>query len=92
MVIPLFKSAGFMTKMSIIYVSSSKDVFIIKPITSKHKTFADRGNKENYPYQMIKFPCQVCEKPVATNHNAICCDICDCCVHIVTIFVKKTYR
>ena len=29
----------------------------------------------NYLYQMIKFPCQVCEKPVATNHNAICCDI-----------------
>ena len=24
---------------------------------------------------MIKFLCQVCEKPVATNHNAICCDI-----------------
>ena len=31
---------------------------------------------------MIKFPCQVCEKPVATNRNATCCDVCDFWIHI----------
>ena len=47
----------------------------------------------NYLYQMIKFTCQVCEKPVATNHNAICCDICDCWIHIYCNNIcKQTYR
>ena len=42
---------------------------------------------------MIKFPCQVCEKPVATNHNAICCDVWDCWVHIHSNDIcKQTYR
>ena len=42
---------------------------------------------------MIKFPCQVCEKSVDTNHNAICCDMCDCCVHIhCNNIYKQTYR
>ena len=30
----------------------------------------------------IKFPCKICEKPVAQNHQAICCDVCDTWVHI----------
>ena len=33
-----------MTKISIIFLCSWKDVFIIKPIKTKHKTFTDRGN------------------------------------------------
>ena len=42
---------------------------------------------------MIKFPCQLCEKPVVTNHNAIYCDICDCWVHIhCNNIFKQTYR
>ena len=42
---------------------------------------------------MIKFPCQVCQKPVATDHNAICCDICDCWVNIhCNNICKQTYR
>ena len=49
---------------------------------------------ENYLYQMIKFPYQVCEKPVATNNNAISCDIwCDCWIHIYyNNICKQTYR
>ena len=31
---------------------------------------------------MVKFPCLVCEKAVGTNHNAVCCDMCDTWVHI----------
>ena len=26
---------------------------------------------------MVKFPCKICTKPVASNHRAIQCDICD---------------
>ena len=29
-----------------------------------------------------KFPCGVCYKPVAKNHNAACCDSCNLWVHI----------
>ena len=25
----------------------------------------------------VKFPCKICKKPVAKNHKAICCDVCD---------------
>ena len=49
--------------------------------------------RENCLYQMIKFSCQVCEKLVATNHNTICCDICDSWghIHCNNIF-KQTYK
>ena len=30
----------------------------------------------------VNFPCNLCCKPVAKNHRAICCDICDQWVHI----------
>ena len=30
----------------------------------------------------VKFPCKICEKPVAQNHKAVCCDVCDTWVHI----------
>ena len=30
----------------------------------------------------VKFPCNVCCKPVAKNHRALCCDICDQWVHV----------
>ena len=40
-----------------------------------------------------KFPCGVCSKPVASNHNALCCDSCDKWVHIKCNFLnKKTYQ
>ena len=26
---------------------------------------------------MKKFPCGICKKKVAANHNAVCCDICN---------------
>ena len=29
-----------------------------------------------------KFPCRICPKNVAKNHNAVCCDICNLWVHI----------
>ena len=31
---------------------------------------------------MKKFPCVICKKTVAANHNAVCCDICNKGVHI----------
>ena len=41
----------------------------------------------------IKFPCGVCSKSVASNHNALCCDSCDKWVHIKCNFLnKRTYR
>ena len=30
---------------------------------------------------MVKFPCSVCEKSVAINHKAVCCDVCNRWVH-----------
>ena len=30
----------------------------------------------------VEFPCNVCSKPVAKNHKAVCCDKCDKWVHI----------
>ena len=42
---------------------------------------------------MVSFPCSVCEKPVAINHEAVCCDKCDKWVHIrCNNICKKTYR
>ena len=38
-----------MTKISIIFLCSWKDVFIIKPIKTKHKTFTYRGDKGKLP-------------------------------------------
>ena len=44
-VTPLIKSTEFKTKRSIIYLCSWKDVFITKPIKTKHVTFTNRGNE-----------------------------------------------
>ena len=42
---------------------------------------------------MVEFPCLVCDKPVATNHKAVCCDICDKWVHIYCNNIcKNTYQ
>ena len=39
------------------------------------------------------FPCGVCSKTVANNHNALCCDNCDEWVHIKCNFLNKmTYK
>lgn len=45
--------------------------------------YNNKGNKE----VLVKFMCQVCEKVVGTNHNAICCDMCD--RFIAIRFAKK---
>ena len=40
-----------------------------------------------------KFPCGICLKTVANNHNALCCDSCDKWVHIKCNFLNKyTYK
>ena len=31
------------------------------------------------------YPCGVCSKIVAKNHNAVCCDKCDMWVHVVKV-------
>ena len=38
---------------------------------------------------VIKYPCGICEKAVAKNHNALMCDICDRWVHIKCNNVPK---
>ena len=44
-------------------------------------------------YLMAKFPCSVCEKSVAINHEAVCCDVCNRWVHICCKKIcKKTYK
>ena len=49
--------------------------------------------RKQFPNQMVNFPCSVCEKPVAINHEAVCCDICNKWVHIrCNNICKKTYR
>ena len=41
---------------------------------------------------MVKFPCSICEKPVAISHEAVCCDVCNRWVHIrCNNICKKTY-
>lgn len=41
----------------------------------------------------IKYPCGVCSRSVANNHNAVYCDSCDSWVHIKCNFLnKKTYK
>ena len=40
-----------------------------------------------------KFPCSICPKNVAKNHNAVCCDICNLWVHIkCNNITKYCYR
>ena len=40
-----------------------------------------------------KFPCGICSKTVANNHNVLRCDSCDKWVHIKCNFLnKKTYQ
>ena len=42
---------------------------------------------------VIKDPCKICERPVAKNHHAINCDICETWVHIkCNRICKKTYQ
>ena len=49
--------------------------------------------KKIFYYLMVKFPCSVCEKPVAINHDAVCCDVCNRWVHIrCNNICKKTHR
>ena len=38
---------------------------------------------------MVEFLSLVCDKPIATNHNAVCCDLCDkWFIYTVTISAK----
>ena len=49
--------------------------------------------KNQFPNHMVNFPCSVCEKPVAINHEAVCCDNYNKWVHIrCNNICKKTYR
>ena len=38
---------------------------------------------------MTKFPCLICKKVVARNHNALCCDSCNLWVHIKCNNISK---
>ena len=40
--------------------------------------------------KMVKFPCGVCQKEVATKHKAICCDTCNKYVYIGCNNLTKT--
>ena len=39
----------------------------------------------------VKYPCSICKKTVAKNHNAICCDKCNQWVHITCNKIMKYY-
>ena len=42
---------------------------------------------------IVKYPCKICQKPVAKNHFAIKCDLCNTWVHIAcNKITKQTYR
>ena len=47
--------------------------------------------KSEYFVQMTgtRFPCSVCCKAVANNHNVLCCYSCDKWVHIKCNFLNK---
>ena len=67
--------------------------FYYKTNKSKTQHLQTEEIKENYHCQMGKFPCLAYEKPVATNNNTNCCDICDCWKHINCINIcKQSYR
>ena len=45
----------------------------------------------------MKLPCNICEKTAASNHNAICCDICninECIFFAITYlgFIARNFR
>ena len=40
-------------------------------------------------HYLLKFPCSVCGKPVAINHEAVCCDVWNRLVLAVITFVRK---
>ena len=51
-----------------------------------------KGNKEVLVYSN-GFPWLVCEKAVRTNHNTVCCDMCDSWLYIYCKNICKiTYR
>ena len=39
----------------------------------------------------VKYPCSICKKTVAKNHNAICCDKCNQWVHMTCNKIMKYY-
>ena len=42
---------------------------------------------------LLQFPCLICEKAVAKNHKAVCCDVCNKWVHVASKNINTyTYR
>ena len=61
--------------------------FIILNTEKHYYTCKQRNNMTQ------KFPCGICAKTVAKNHNAVCCDICNLWVHIkCNNMTKLCYR
>ena len=43
-----------------------------------------------YNHKMVKFPCEICQKAVATKHKVICWDLCNKWIHIGFNNLDKT--
>ena len=62
--------------------------FLIQKLISEKKEI-----RKNFYYLKVKFPNSVCGKPVAINHEFMCCDLCNRWVHIrCNNICKKTYN
>ena len=104
----LWKTESFLSSSThLIYWFSSKAILIIDAknilkiircciknslLSLQKKLQAENLRESNY-HQMVEFPCIICENPVAFNHHAVCCDKCNCWMHIYcNNFCKQTYR
>ena len=95
--VPLYnlKTLKFSPAKSILlqFLSINTKFLIIKFLIQKNDLRKKKEIRKIFYYLIVKFLCSVCEKPVAINHEAVCCHVCNRWVHIsCNNICKKTYR